>query len=72
MKGGWSYRCAGNGVWGGTNQRRCLGVVSLRSLVCLREAGGAGSDQILAHKPNRGGWPVPLTRGDLYAGRVQR
>ena len=36
------------------------------------EAGTTGIYQILASKPNRGEWPVPLTRGDLYAGRVQR
>ena len=34
------------------------------------EAGTTGVYQILASKPNRGEWPVPLTRGDLYAGRV--
>ena len=33
------------------------------------EAGTTGIYQILASKPNRGEWPVPLTRGDLYAGR---
>ena len=32
------------------------------------EAGTTGVYQILASKPNRGEWPVPLSRGDLYAG----
>ena len=36
------------------------------------EAGTTGVYQILASKHNRGEWPVALTRGDLYAGRVQR
>ena len=31
------------------------------------EAGTTGIYQILASKPNRGEWPVPLSRGDLYA-----
>ena len=31
------------------------------------EAGGTGIYQILASKPNRGEWPVPLSRSDLYA-----
>ena len=31
------------------------------------EAGTTGVYQILASKPNRGEWPVPLSRGDLYA-----
>ena len=34
------------------------------------EAGTTGIYQILASKPNRGEWPVPLTRGDLYARRA--
>ena len=34
------------------------------------EAGTTGVYQILASRPNRGEWPVPLSRGDLYAGRV--
>ena len=33
------------------------------------EAGGTGIYQILASSRNRGEWPVPLSRGDLYAGR---
>ena len=47
MKGGWNYRCTGNGVWGGTYKRRCLDVGSARSFASLREAGGAGIYQIL-------------------------
>ena len=31
------------------------------------EAGTTGVYQILASKPNRGEWPLPLSRGDLYA-----
>ena len=31
------------------------------------EAGGTGIYQILASRRNGGHWPVPLTRGDLYA-----
>ena len=31
------------------------------------EAGTTGVYQILASRPNRGEWPVPLSRGDLYA-----
>jgi cyclopropane-fatty-acyl-phospholipid synthase len=34
------------------------------------EAGTLGIYQILASKPNRGEWPVPLSRGDLHASRV--
>ncbi len=34
------------------------------------EAGTLGIYQILASKPNRGEWPLPLSRGDLHAGRV--
>ena len=34
------------------------------------EAGTTGIYQILASRPNRGEWPVPLSRADLYAGRV--
>ena len=34
------------------------------------EAGTTGVYQILASKPNRGAWPLPLTRSDLYAGNV--
>ena len=34
------------------------------------EAGTTGVYQILASKPNRGAWPLPLTRSDLYAGHV--
>ncbi len=34
------------------------------------EAGTTGVYQILASRPNRGEWPVPLSRSDLYAGRV--
>ena len=34
------------------------------------EAGTTGIDQILASKRNRGGWPVPLSQGDLHAVRV--
>jgi cyclopropane-fatty-acyl-phospholipid synthase len=30
------------------------------------ESGGTGVYQILASKPNRGEWPVPLSRQDLY------
>lgn len=33
------------------------------------EAGGTGIYQILASRRNRGEWPVPLSRRDLYAGR---
>jgi cyclopropane-fatty-acyl-phospholipid synthase len=33
------------------------------------EAGGTGIYQILASKRDRGEWPVPLSRGDLYGGR---
>lgn len=32
------------------------------------EAGTTGVYQILASRPKRGEWPVPLSRGDLYAG----
>ena len=34
------------------------------------EAGTTGIYQVLASKPNRGQWPLPLSRGDLYAGRI--
>ena len=34
------------------------------------EAGTTGIYQILASRPNRGKWPVPLSRGDLYASGV--
>ena len=34
------------------------------------EAGTTGVYQILASKPNRGEWPLPLSRGDLYAGNA--
>lgn len=34
------------------------------------EAGGTGVYQVLASKPDRGRWPVPLTRGDLYGGAM--
>ena len=34
------------------------------------EAGTTGIYQILASTPNRGEWPVPLSRGDLYTDRV--
>jgi len=30
------------------------------------EAGGTGIHQILASKRNRGAWPVPMTRSDIY------
>jgi cyclopropane-fatty-acyl-phospholipid synthase len=33
------------------------------------EAGGTGIYQILASNRNRGAWPVPLSRSDLYARR---
>jgi len=33
------------------------------------EAGSTGIYQILASRRNRGEWPVPLSRRDLYAGR---
>ena len=36
------------------------------------EAGTTGVYQILASKPNAGKWPVPLSRGDLYAGCAGR
>ena len=36
------------------------------------EAGTTGVYQILASRPNRGEWPVPLSRGDLYAGCAGR
>ena len=36
------------------------------------EAGGTGIYQILASKRNRGEWPVPLSRRNLYAGRDGR
>ena len=36
------------------------------------EAGSTGIYQIVASKPNRGEWPVPLSRSDLYVGRVDR
>jgi cyclopropane-fatty-acyl-phospholipid synthase len=32
------------------------------------EAGTTGVYQILASRPNQGKWPLPLSRGDLYAG----
>ncbi len=34
------------------------------------EAGTTGIHQILASTPNRGEWPLPLTRADLYVGRA--
>ena len=34
------------------------------------ESGGTGVYQILASSRNRGEWPVPLSRGDLYVGRA--
>ena len=36
------------------------------------EAGTTGVYQILASRPNRGEWSVPLSRGDLYAGCARR
>ena len=36
------------------------------------ETGGTGIYQILASNRNRGEWPVPLSRGDLYVGRDGR
>ena len=33
------------------------------------ESGGTGIYQILASRPDRGRWPVPLSRGDLHAAR---
>ena len=36
------------------------------------EAGTTGIYQILASKPNRGEWPLPLSRGDLYADCASR
>jgi len=36
------------------------------------ESGGTGIYQILASKRNQGAWPVPLSRGDLYAGPAGR
>ncbi len=36
------------------------------------ESGGTGIYQILASRRNGGEWPVPLSRGDLYAGRDSR
>ncbi len=36
------------------------------------EAGSTGIYQILASKPNRGEWPVPLSRRDLYTDRAGR
>ena len=33
------------------------------------ESGGTGIYQILASRPDRGIWPVPLSRSDLYAAR---
>ncbi|MDO8777219.1 MAG: cyclopropane-fatty-acyl-phospholipid synthase family protein [Burkholderiaceae bacterium] len=36
------------------------------------ESGGTGIYQILASTPNRGEWPVPLSRRDLYVGRDGR
>jgi cyclopropane-fatty-acyl-phospholipid synthase len=35
------------------------------------EAGGTGIYQILASRPDRGNWTVPLTRSDLYAGTMK-
>lgn len=35
------------------------------------EAGTTGIYQILASKPQRGAWPLPLSRGDLYADRAE-
>jgi len=32
------------------------------------EAGGTGVYQIVASRRDRGAWPVPLTRRDLYRG----
>ncbi len=34
------------------------------------EAGTTGIYQILASRPNRGEWPLPLSRADLYVGHV--
>jgi cyclopropane-fatty-acyl-phospholipid synthase len=34
------------------------------------EAGTTGVYQILASRPKRGEWPLPLSRADLYAGRA--
>ena len=34
------------------------------------EAGTTGVYQILASRPNRGQWPLPLSRADLYVGHV--
>ena len=36
------------------------------------ESGGTGIYQILASRRDRGKWPVPLSRGDLYESRVGR
>jgi cyclopropane-fatty-acyl-phospholipid synthase len=35
------------------------------------EAGGTGIYQVLASKRNKGAWPVPMTRRDLYVDRGQ-
>lgn len=35
------------------------------------EAGGTGIYQVLASKRNKGAWPVPMTRRDLYVDRSQ-
>ena len=66
MKGGWNYRCAGNGVWGGTNKRRCLDVVSLRSFASLRGAGGAGIYQILWWAVGYNVIAFPVAAGVFY------
>ena len=66
MKGGWNYRCAGNGVWGSTGKRRCLDVVSLRSFASLREAGGAGIYQILWWAVGYNVIAFPVAAGVFY------
>jgi len=45
MKGGWSYRRAGNRVGSGANKRHGLDAVRLRSFACLRETGAPGDSQ---------------------------
>ena len=66
MKGRWNYRCAGNGVWDGTNKRHCLDGVSLRLFASLCEAGGAGIYQNLWWAAGYNVIAFPVAAGVFY------
>lgn len=66
MKGRWNYRCDGNGVWDGTNKRRCFDVVSLRLFPSFCEAGGAGIYQNLWWAVDYNVIAFPVAAGVFY------